>query len=427
MFADVEETRLPNGVRVVTSALPHVASVSFGIWVGVGARHESGGMSGASHFIEHLLFKGTTERSALDITRAIEGRGGYLNAFTQEEATCYYARVASEHTWEALEVLVDMYLNSLFDKAEIDKERQVIIEEMMMYRDQPQHLVQELLGDILWPRHPLGRPIIGNEKTISRMTREDLLDFKEKKYVSANTVFAFAGKLNHAECVENVADLVGKRSRRPPPRFTRVTSEVKQIKAVLRNKSIEQAHLAMGIRVFGRLDKRRYALKVLNTILGENMSSRLFQIVREKYGLAYSVHSSCHLFSDTGTLTISAGLDREKHLKAQQLILRELGRFRDRPVGARELRRAKDYVIGQLVLSLESTSNQMMWLGDNLLSHGRFMSPEKAMKAISAVAPEDIQALANRFFRRSRLSVAVVSAGIEEKGLREITDLACDF
>lgn len=427
MFVNVNETRLPNGVRVISSEIPHVASVSLGAWVGVGARYEPRPMGGVSHFIEHLLFKGTQTRSALDITRSIEGRGGYLNAFTQEESTCYYARVTADHAWESLDVLVDMVRNPLFDPAEVEKERNVIIEEMLMYEDQPQQVVQEMLGVTLWKNHPLGRPIIGRQETISRMTRDDIVAFKEKRYVPGNTVFAFAGHVTHDECVARVEKAMGDTEKRTIPRFTRVTNQVDQGRAAVQKKSIEQAHLAMGIRLFGRSDRRRHILKVLNTILGENMSSRLFQIVREKHGLAYSVHSSAHLYADTGTLTISAGLDRDNHVKAQKLILKELARFRDRAVGTRELKRAKDYAKGQILLGLESTTNQMMWLGDNLLSHGRFIDPERSMSEIAAVTAEDIQKLANRFFRKSRLSVSLVSPDANPSRSEDIAALSDDF
>lgn len=423
MLMDARETTLANGVRVATSVLPRVESVTFGIWVRVGARYESKKLSGASHFIEHLLFKGTRKRSAGDISRAIEGRGGYLNAFTQEENTCYYARVAYDQLWKALDVLCDMYLNSRFDKAEIDKERGVIVEEIMMYRDQPQHVVQEILGKSLWQGHPLGRPIIGTPATLAAMNRKTMLDFRAQKYVPANTLFAFAGRLDHDACVKKVAQFVGRLKHRAAPSCRHVTASVPQENVVLESRDIEQAHLALGIRLFGRRDKRRYALRVLSAVLGENMSSRLFQTVREKYGLAYSVHSSCHLYNESGALVVSAGLDKKRTQKAIELILRELVRLKEQPIGDRELKRAKDYVVGQLRLGLESTTHQMLWLGDNIMSHERVMKPEETIKRISSVTAEDVQKLALSVIKRRRVSLAMISPNIgrqDEPGMKKM-------
>jgi predicted Zn-dependent peptidase len=427
MFENVTVTELPNGVRVVTSAVPHVQSVSLGIWIGVGSRHESKAMGGASHFLEHLMFKGTETRSALDITRAIEGKGGYLNAFTQEENTCYYARVGYDHLWSTLDVLGDMVLNPKLAAVDVDKERHVILEEMMMYHDQPQHLVHEMLEAAVWPKHPLGRAVIGTKSSVGGMSPEDLRRFKDTKYVPANTVVAFAGRVDHEACVAHVAELMATLERGPMPRSVRFTGDAKRLKAVVATKEIEQTHVAMGVRVFGRLDRRRHALKLLNTILGENMSSRLFQVVREKHGLAYSIHSGCHLYSDSGLLTISAGLDHRRTDKALALILKELDRFRQRPVAASELRRAKDYVVGQLRLGLESTSNQMMWVGENLLAHGRVMDPEETMRATQAVTADGIQKLANTFLKKGRLSIAMVAPVESAPELADLTALVKGF
>jgi len=426
MLDNVNETKLANGVRVVTSTLPHVESVTVGIWVGVGSRHESKTMGGASHFLEHLMFKGTASRSPLDITRAIEGKGGYLNAFTQEESTCYYARVGYDHLETTLDVLVDMVLNPKLDEADIDKERQVILEEMMMYQDQPHHLASEMLDGAVWPQHPLGRPIIGTEKSVGGMSQEDLRHFKETKYVPANTVIAVAGRVDHDACVEQITALMQAMERHPMPRSVRYTGDVRRKKAVVVGKDIEQAHVAIGLRLFGRLDRRRHALKLLNIVLGENMSSRLFQVVRERHGLAYSIHSGCHLYADTGVLSITAGLDRRRSEKALKLILKEVDRFRQRPISGSELTRAKDYAIGQLRLGLESTSNQMMWIGENLISRGRVIDPEETIRALEAVTTEGIQKLANTFFRKSRLSIAMVAPlndALEKSALSAAVDV----
>jgi len=415
VLMDVQESRLSSGVRLITSTLPRVQSVTFGIWVGVGARYETRNISGISHFIEHLLFKGTGKRSAKEISQEIEGYGGYLNAFTQEENTCYYARVASNRLWKALDVLTDMYNDPCFDPVEIKKERGVIIEEIMMYRDQPQQVVQEMLSEAIWQEHALGRPIIGTPETLAKMDKSVIKGFKDKAYVPSNTVFSFAGCLDHGECVRRVEQLVSEKSGSRVPGYDSVNRSVRQRDVILQKKDIEQTHMAMGVRIFGRNDKRRYALRLLNVILGENMSSRLFQVVREKYGLAYSVHSSAHLFEESGALVISAGLDRKRTLQAIELITREITRLKAVSVGHRELKMAKEYVIGQLKLGLESTTHQMMWIGDNLMSYGRFIRPEEIIDNITAITGRDILALAEQIFSGARASLAMVSPDIGDE------------
>ncbi len=410
MLMNVQKSVTRNGVRVVTSTMPHVQSVAFGIWVGVGSRFEPEALGGISHFTEHLLFKGTQRRSARDISQAIEGRGGYLNAFTSEENTCYYARVGFNQIDPAFDVLADMYLNSDFAPAEIEKERGVIIEEIMMYRDQPRHQVGEILMGQLWPAHPLGRPIIGTEKTLKGMKHATFRRFVGERYVPANTVVAFAGKVEHADCVARVEALLGKqRATARPATFKKVNARHAPKRTVFQQKDIEQTHLALGIRLFGVRDDRRHALKLLSAVLGENMSSRLFQIVREKHGLAYSVHSHIQLFHDSGALTIGAGLDRKRKTKALELIVREIRRMRESAVGARELRLAKDYVVGQLRLALESTSQQMMWVGENVLTRGRFIPPEETIAKLERVTAGDIQKLAQAVLRVPRMSLAIIS------------------
>ncbi len=415
MFNQVQETTLPNGLRVISSEVPHVASVAFGVWVGVGSRYESKAMGGASHFIEHMLFKGTRKRSALEISQAIEGKGGYLNAFTQEESTCFYARVTCPQLEQAFDTISDMCVHSNFKAEELEKERQVVLEEMMMYGDQPQHLVHELLERNLWKGHALGRPIIGDSESVPSMSRRDLTSFWKHHYVPSNMVCAFAGNVSHDECVRLVKARMGrlKAARRPVPR--KCGERVGQGAFASAEKPIEQAHLAMGIRLFGRHDERRYALKVMNTVLGENMSSRLFQVVREKHGLAYSIHSSRCLHGDQGALVIGAGLEKGSAPKALKLILRELERLRQRKISQREMELARDYAIGQVQLGLESMSNQMTWLGDNLLSFDQFMPPADAVAALSAVTADEVQALAQSCLVPERMTLAVVAPDVSSK------------
>ncbi len=402
-------TQLQNGLTVATAEMPHMLSVSVGLWIGVGSRYEPPRLNGVCHFIEHLLFKGTKRRSAKEISQAVEGIGGYLNAFTSEEMTCFHARACHDRFDELLDVLLDMRLDSRFDPVEIRKEREVIKEEMAMYLDEPQHYVQELLNATMWPDQPLGRPITGTEQTLDAMTRAHLVGYLCENYVPANTLIVAAGKLKHRQVARAVARYGRRFSTTEPPRFTPARSEQRAPKIRLFTKKTEQTQIALGIRTCSRLDERRYALRLLNTILGENMSSRLFQVVREDRGLAYSIYSTPSFFGDAGDLVISAGLDTGNLTKTLRLIVGELRRMREAAPSAAELRRAKDYVIGQIDLSLESTDNQMNWLGEQLLGYGRIFRPAEVKRRLREVTAGEIRAIARDFLRPERLNLALVS------------------
>ena len=401
--------RLQNGLTVVTAEMPHMASVSLGIWVGVGGRHEPARLSGVSHFIEHLLFKGTKSRSAKRISQDVEGIGGYLNAFTAEENTCFYSKARHDRFDELLDVLMDMFLNSTFDPVEINKERNVIKEELAMYLDQPQHHVQELLNETLWPDQPLGRSLTGTVETLEAMTRSQIVRYQQENYVRGATVVAAAGRLRHAQAAKAVSRFARFLPAGPRPRFLPVQRAQQKPAVRLFSKPVEQTQLALGLRTCSRHDDRRFALRLLNTILGENMSSRLFQVIREDHGLAYSIFSSLSFFEDVGDLVVSAGLETDKLSRAVELIAREFRRLNASLVSPGELRRARDYVIGQIDLSLESTENQMMWLGEQLLGYGRTFTAEEIKRRLGAVKASDIRNVARQFLRLDRLSVALVS------------------
>jgi predicted Zn-dependent peptidase len=408
MLDKVQLTTLPNGLRVITSPQPEAESVAIGFWVGVGGRHEAPAVAGASHFIEHMLFKGTKRRTAKAISQAIEGRGGYLNAYTQEDATCYYARLPHERMHEAFDVLSDMYLEPKLAAADIDRERGVIIEELRMCHDQPQHVVQELLMDGLWANHPLGRPLVGTEKTLRSMTRSDLDDYRRSHYQPANTIFAMAGRLEHGAVVALVQAALGRLPAGKRTKFRAVDRRVAQHPFRLARREIEQVHAAIGFRSFGRHDKRRFALRLLNSILGENMSSRLFQVVREKHGLAYAVSSHYQLFQETGALVVSAGLDRARAADALRLIAREIARMRAKPVTRGEWQRARDYLLGQFRLGLEGTSSQMQWIGESLLNYDRFVKPDEVVAQLMAVTVAEMQQVAAELFTPQNLTLSLV-------------------
>jgi predicted Zn-dependent peptidase len=402
-------TRLENGLTVATAEMPHMASVSVGIWVGVGGRHESAELNGVSHFIEHLLFKGTGKRSAREISQAVEGIGGYLNAFTSEEHTCFYARARPGDFGRLLEVLADMFLHSTFDPVEIGKEREVIKEELAMYIDQPQQYVQELLNATIWPDQPLGRSITGTEKTLDAMGRPHLLAYQKNNYVAAASLVAVAGRITHAEAVRAARKYARHFGRGPRPGYVSATAAQTKPVVCLHPRETEQTQIALGIRTRSRHDERHFALRLLNVILGENMSSRLFQTVREDEGLAYSISSGASFFDDTGDIVVSAGLDLKNLEKTLKIILREMKRLTVQAAPAAELRRARDYLIGQFDLSLESCENQMMWVGEQWLGYGKISPPGDVKKHLSEVSAGEIRAAARNFFRPERLNLAVIS------------------
>ena len=408
MLDKVQITTLKNGARVVSTCIPNAQSVVCGIWIKVGSRYEPDRLAGVSHFIEHLLFKGTKKRSALEISQSVEGLGGYLNAFTAEEMTCYFARLPYEKAEQAFDVLADMYRNPALPTDELERERGVIIEELRMYQDQPHSLVLEKLSEILWANHPVGRGVGGTEEVIRRITRKEIEAFRRSGYVPGATVFVFAGNIEHPACVRMVEKVTGRRSAMAPLTCPAVTEKVAQHPLSLVRKDIEQIHAALGFRIFGKDDPRRYVLRVFNGVLGDGMSSRLFQSVREKRGLCYTISSSSQLFAETGVLAVYAGLDRVRAAAGLRLTLKEIDRLRRVKVPAAELRRTKDYILGTFRLGLESTTNQMNWLGEGLLGYGRVTSPQEVIDGIEAVTSADLQAFACELLTADRLSLSLI-------------------
>ena len=407
-------TQLPNGVRIASVEMPHMKTVSVGIWAAVGSRHEPKSLCGVSHFLEHLMFKGTERRNALKITEAVEGLGGYLNAFTTEDHTCYYAKAAAAHLPVLCDVLSDMVLHSKFAPVEIERERDVIREEILMVHDNPGQYIEELLSEALWPNHPLGRPLTGTVDSLAGLDRKKLLAFKEKHYTGRTLLVTVAGAAAHERVLELLGPTMGALPAGRVPKFEKSNHALPLkaggvrrpwIKAA--HEEIEQTHLALGFHAFGRRDERRYALKLLSVILGENMSSRLFQKLRERHGICYSIQSSVVSLEDTGALTIFAGLEPAKLEKAVRLTMQELERIATKPPARIELRKAQDYTIGQTLMGLESTSNQMTWMGESLLSYGKVIDPHEVEERLLAVTPEDVRAVAEFCLQPKRLGVAV--------------------
>lgn len=414
-------TTLPNGTRIASIEMPHMRSACVGIWVGVGGRYEPKTLSGMSHFTEHLLFKGTKERSAKKITESVEGLGGYLNAFTTEDHTCYYAKAAAQHLPVVCDVLSDMYLNSQFAPVEIERERDVIREEIAMVGDNPSQYVQEMLSEALWPDHPLGRSLTGTNEGISRFTREHFLDFTRRFYNGRTTIVAVAGCVTHDCVLEAFAPVMSALPKGRTPacrRFEAEETHDRQPHVTVVPQEIEQCHLAMGWYAFGRRDPRRFALKILSVILGENMSSRLFQKLRERYGFCYSIQSCVVSLDDTGALTVFAALDPDNLKKAIGVILQEMERIARQPPSRSELRKAQDYMIGQTLMGLESTTNQMMWMGESLLAYGKVIDPSEVESQLFTVTPQEISEVARYCLVRSRLCVSLVGAGLDAATVR---------
>jgi len=424
MNADIKSTVLPNGVRVLTAEMPYFESVSMGLWARSGSRYESRAQAGINHYIEHLLFKGTKRRNSKKISEDIEGRGGYLNGFTHQEATCYYSKVPAPILKKGFDVLADMYLNSLFKKSDVESERKVIVEELMMDLDQPQNLAQQLMDDCLWMDHPVGRPIIGNFKSLETITQQNIIDYQQKVYSGKNTIVTFAGKIRHEESLKLVDKYFSQLDSGRKLSFKKASAEDSIIKPVgLMDKDINQGYMSIGFKAFGKFDERRFALNVLTSILGGNMSSRLFQTVREKHGLAYYVHSGGQLFKDCGGVIVSAGIQTEKRLKALDLIGKELLKITTKPVTTSELRRAKDYITGQFLINKESTSSFMLWLGEAAIAGRDEINPKEVLAKIEVVSKDDVINVAKSVFKPNNSSIAIVAKGVNDKDKCQIEEI----
>lgn len=404
--------------------MEHVESVSVGLWFRVGSRVEPNYAHGAAHFLEHMLFKGTRRRTARQISAQVESLGGDLNAFTTEEMTCYFARADGDHLGVICDVLFDMVQASVFAAEEFERERGVILEELKMYEDQPQMVVGEVLQSSMWPGSGLGRSVAGTPASIEKMRRSDVIEFWKRNYHGGSMVVSLAGDLDVPQVVEFIRLLHG-RARRLGPGMRAAPVRLRprrRLAVALQRRPVQQTQVALGAETFGRSDTRRFALKVLSVLLGENSSSRLFQVIRERHGLAYSVHTTVNQFHETGSLVIQMGLEAGQVGPALQLAMKEIRRLLDRPLSRAELQRAKDYAVGQLKLGLESTSNQMMWMGESMLGHGRVFEPREVIDALAAVEAEDVRRLAQELFQPGRMTLACVGpeeSGLSEKGLLE--------
>jgi predicted Zn-dependent peptidase len=400
------KTTLENGVRIITETMPHVRSAAIGIWADVGSAAERAEERGISHLVEHMLFKGTQRRSAQAIAEEMDGVGGNLNAFTDKETTCYYAKVIDHHVPLAVDVLSDMFLHSTFEPGELEKEQRVILEEIKMYDDSPDELIHDLFIQTMWSDSSLGAPTIGFADTVTSLTRDKLREHMRRRYAPNSVVVAAAGHVKHAQIVElfgsAFAEFKGN-CELPVPEDPRTTPST-----LFRSKDSEQAYLVLGTRGLSVRDERRYALSVLDTILGGGMSSRLFQEIREKRGLVYTVYSFQAAYRGAGLFAVYAGTSPGNVRQCVSVMRDQFAKLRDTRVSDDELRLAKEHIKGNLTLSLESTSSRMIRLGRSEFSLGRNLTAEEIESRIEAVTADEIAALANELLCENQLGLCVL-------------------
>ncbi|PYO35635.1 MAG: peptidase M16 [Candidatus Rokuibacteriota bacterium] len=394
---------LANGIRVVTEAIPHVRSVAVGIWVETGSRVEPESRGGISHLIEHLVFKGTATRSAEAIAGAIDSVGGQMDAFTAKEHTCFYVSVLDDHLTLAVDLLTDILMHPLFAAADIEKEKSVVFQEIKMVEDTADDLVHDLFAERVWAGHPLGRPILGRWDVVRDLGRDVILSHFEEEYAPARIVVAAAGHLEHAQVVDLFAARFNGFRRQAVSRESAPPTLHPGVHVV--HKPLEQVHLVVGFPGLAENAPERYALYLLNDVIGGSMSSRLFQEVRERQALAYSVHSGAQSYRDTGLFYIYAGTDAANFAKVVKALMKELRALKKDGVRAEELRRAKEHLKGSLMLSLESTSSRMNRVAKQELRFGSFFSLDEMLHAIEGVQPPEVEALISRILDEQQLSL----------------------
>ena len=395
-----------NGLILLTESMPDVRSVSLGAWLTHGSRHEGDADAGIAHFTEHMLFKGTTTRSAEAIAQQVDSLGGQLDAFTAKECASYYVKVLDEHLPRAVDLLSDLLLRPAFRAEDIRREAQVILEEIKMVEDTPDDLVHELFTRSFWPGHPLGRPILGTPASVGGITSESLREFFGRSYVAGNLVVAAAGNVEHAA----LRDLIGSAFGDLPARAAPAVDEPPAVQPSLlvRGKAIEQSHVCLGTRAYSQTHPDRFPLYMLNTVLGGSMSSRLFQNIREKRGLAYAVSSGLETYRDTGMLTVYVGCAADAVPEVVDLVVAEMRGLASEPLPGDELQRAKDHLKGSLVLSLESTASRMSQLARSEIYFGRQIGVDENLRLVDEITAEDVQRVAADLFSNGNLAATVV-------------------
>lgn len=403
----LSKTVLPNGLRVVTEPLPYCRSVAIGVWIGAGSRWEMAGERGVSHFLEHLMFKGTISRSARRLAEEIDQIGGHMNAYTTKEYTCYHARVLDEHLHQALELLADMLLRSRLDPDDINKEKGVVFEEFKLYEDMPDEVAHDLLARCLWPDHPLGHSVLGSRSEVASLDSERVRNYLRRLYSPANAVLTAVGRVDHARMVELASEFFGDWSGGPikPVPIPPTPGSTRR----LRLKDTEQVHLCLGTESYSLGDPDLYAMMILANILGGGPSSRLFQSVREDRGLAYSIYAFQDAFFDSGVFGLYAGTSPETAVEVLDLIFAECEKMRNEPVAESEFLRTKEQLKTNMVLSLENASTRMMRIGRNELLLGRAVSIDEVVGWLDQVDPAKLQVLAETFLDPEKMAIAAVS------------------
>lgn len=414
----VSKTTLENGVRILTKSMPFVRSVSMGVWVNVGARDESASENGLSHMIEHMIFKGTHQRTAFQIAKEFDAIGGHTNAFTSFENTCYHARVMDSHLETMVDILTDIFLNSVFAEEELAKERPVIFQEIGMVEDNPEEYVHILSGRAYWGENPLGRSILGTRENILGFSTDTIKTFFHRFYQPSHIVIAVSGNISHKQIVDLIqpafsAIKTGKRfpGRATPTGYPQVNTHFREL---------EQVHVCMGTRGVSIADPRRYTFSLLNTIFGGNMSSRLFQKIREHRGLAYAVYSFISSYEDIGMFGAYVGLHPDKVRNAVQLIVEEMRALKTHGVDETELNDAKNYTKGNLMLAAESVDNQMVRLAQNEINFGRHLPLQEIIDGVNATTVEDIGELSRELFREDRLALTTLGPVNEKDNFEEL-------
>ena len=419
---NIRRQKLPNGLTVITEQMQHIRSASIGVWLQTGSRDEDAEWNGISHFIEHMVFKGTSHRTAEEIARQVDSIGGNMDAFTAKECICFNVKVLDEHVPTALDILSDLVLNPVFDASDIARERGVILEEIKMDEDNPDYLVHEIFTQNFWKDHPLGKPILGTKETVKRFERQPVLDAYTHRFSPNNIILSAAGHLDHDRFVE----LVAQHFDHMKPMANGFHSSAPKIvsRIILRNKkALEQVQLCIGVPAHPIAHEKRHAGYILNTVLGGGMSSRLFQNIRERQGLAYSIYSDLNPYRDTGCLAVYAGTSLASAAKVVQSVVGEYRKLKNEPVQEEELKRSKAQLKGSLMLSLESSTSRMSNLARQEMYFDRFYDLDELIQRIEAVTAEDLTSLANEYFKTE--SVAVTALG-NLNGLKLTRDqLAC--
>jgi len=420
---EYRNTRLDNGLRVITTSMPHTHAVTVGYFVGAGSRYESDRTAGSTHFLEHLLFKGTREwPTAKIISEAIEGTGGIMNASTEREMTTYWCKVAKPHASKALSVVTDMVLHPLLEQTEMEKERQVILEELRMSNDYPSHRVDLLIDEMMWPSQPMGRDVGGTKESVSGIVRDDLWDMMRNQYVPNNVVLSVAGAISHDEVLEQVSEATREWKPGQPWEWSRSHREQGEKGMRVESRKTEQAHICIALPALPLNHPDRYALMLMNTIFGEGMSSRLFLEVRERLGLAYDVHSSVSQFHDTGAFVIYCGTEPSRSTESVEAIMREMGKM-TQGFSEEEVEKAKELTKGRLLLRMEDSRSVGMWQGAQELLLGYVNSVEDVTRAIDMVTLEDLNRVTRDIVREDQLNLAVVGPFRSEARFRKVFKL----